>query len=322
MLRKPVAAIKPGVAARPRPDREATTSAPFLSRGRRVARPLPLRAARIASCWNRVRGRTFESPPVVVSSEEFSQSTPASAGRGGGPSRWTRRPPPLAGTNARKEPTRAARSWWVPLLFDNSVVGHTRIHVVDGARGPRASCSGDEVGFTLHPRAIDRDASCDGLHVQGEWHTPQHSFTAASTRVEAAEMNDTNPLGSGSHRDRDRGPRRETPGSKPRGPQQPADRFHAFPRRGGPIGVVKLLRARGECLGVIRNSSVEGCDMSGGAAQRASSPEFSRKTQGTETSQYLEEKKSTETPLVAASERGLAQTEWVTIRGRGTGDLE
>ena len=31
-------------------------------------------------------------------------------------------------------------------------------------------------------------------------------------------------------------------------------------------------------------------------------------TQGSETSQYLEEKKSTETPLVAASERGPAQT--------------
>ena len=45
-------------------------------------------------------------------------------------------------------------------------------------------------------------------------------------------------------------------------------------RRGGPIGVVKLLRARGGCLGVIRSSGVEGCDKSGGAAQRASSPEY------------------------------------------------
>ena len=32
------------------------------------------------------------------------------------------------------------------------------------------------------------------------------------------------------------------------------------------------------------------------------------RTQGTETSKYLQEKKSTETPLVAASESGLAQT--------------
>ena len=31
-------------------------------------------------------------------------------------------------------------------------------------------------------------------------------------------------------------------------------------------------------------------------------------TQGTETSKYLEEKKSNEIPLVAASERGIAQT--------------
>ncbi len=34
-----------------------------------------------------------------------------------------------------------------------------------------------------------------------------------------------------------------------------------------------------------------------------------RQTRGTDTSQYPEEEKSTEIPLVAASERGLAQTE-------------
>ena len=72
------------------------------------------------------------------------------------------------------------------------------------------------------------------------------------------------------------------------------------------VGVVKLLRARGGCLGVIRNAGVEGCEMSGGAAQRALIPEYLRKTRGTETSQYPEEKKSTETPSVAASERGPA----------------
>ena len=42
---------------------------------------------------------------------------------------------------------------------------------------------------------------------------------------------------------------------------------------GGRVGVVKLLRARGGCLGVISSSGVEGCDKSGGAAQRASIPE-------------------------------------------------
>ncbi len=34
-----------------------------------------------------------------------------------------------------------------------------------------------------------------------------------------------------------------------------------------------------------------------------------RQTRGTETSQYPKEEKSTEIPLVAASERGLAQTD-------------
>lgn len=34
-----------------------------------------------------------------------------------------------------------------------------------------------------------------------------------------------------------------------------------------------------------------------------------KQTQRTETSQYLQEKKSTETPLVAASESGIAQTD-------------
>ena len=39
------------------------------------------------------------------------------------------------------------------------------------------------------------------------------------------------------------------------------------------------------------------------------------RTQGTETSKYLEEKKSTEIPLVVASERGSAQTEKHAFRG-------
>src|SRR5215469_7812627 len=47
-----------------------------------------------------------------------------------------------------------------------------------------------------------------------------------------------------------------------------------------------------------------------------------RTTQGTETSQYLEEKKSTETPSVAASERGRAQTGRDTVRGCGAGVVE
>ena len=34
-------------------------------------------------------------------------------------------------------------------------------------------------------------------------------------------------------------------------------------------------------------------------------------TQGSETSQYLKERKSNETPKVAASEMGRAQTDWI-----------
>ena len=41
-------------------------------------------------------------------------------------------------------------------------------------------------------------------------------------------------------------------------------------------------------------------------------------TQGSETSQYLKEKKSTEIPQVVASERGSGQTDQFTGRGCGT----
>ena len=42
-----------------------------------------------------------------------------------------------------------------------------------------------------------------------------------------------------------------------------------------------------------------------------------KRTQGTETSKYLQEKKSIEIPQVAASERGTAQTESFMARGCG-----
>ena len=40
-----------------------------------------------------------------------------------------------------------------------------------------------------------------------------------------------------------------------------------------------------------------------------------KRTQGSETSQYLQEEKSTEIPLVAASEKGRAQTGWIRPSG-------
>ncbi len=93
------------------------------------------------------------------------------------------------------------------------------------------------------------------------------------------------------------------------------------PGRGGPIGVVKLLRARGGCLGVIRIRAWKAA-ISPGELPNERRSRNARATQGTETSQYLEEKKSTETLLVAASERGSAQTGRDTARGCGAGDME
>jgi hypothetical protein len=41
-----------------------------------------------------------------------------------------------------------------------------------------------------------------------------------------------------------------------------------------------------------------------------------KRTRGTETSQYLEERTSTETPLVVASESGLGQWPWIRQQNR------
>ena len=78
-------------------------------------------------------------------------------------------------------------------------------------------------------------------------------------------------------------------------------------RRGGPIGVVKLLRARGGCLGVIRFGRGRLRKVRG-SCPTSVEPGIPEQTRGTETSQYPEDQKSTETPSVAASERGPAQT--------------
>ena len=85
--------------------------------------------------------------------------------------------------------------------------------------------------------------------------------------------------------------------------------------------MVKLLRARGGCLGVIRIRAWKAAISLGELLNERRSQD-TRATQGTETSQYLEEKKSTETPSVAASERGSAQTGRDTVRGCGAGDME
>ena len=113
---------------------------------------------------------------------------------------------------------------------------------------------------------------------------------------------------------------RDAAGYSP-GPSGPAATGIAAFTGGGPIGVVKLLRARGECLGVIRIRAWKAAKCPGELPNERRSRN-ARATQGTETSQYLEERKSTEIPSVAASERGRAQTGRDTARGSGAGVVE
>ena len=91
----------------------------------------------------------------------------------------------------------------------------------------------------------------------------------------------------------------------------------------------KMLRAHGGCLGTGSRRRTRQAAISSGEAQTAFDPEISEwgnpagvmpcyprlneigreeATRGTETSKYPEEEKSTEIPLVAASERGSGQT--------------
>ena len=67
--------------------------------------------------------------------------------------------------------------------------------------------------------------------------------------------------------------------------------------------------------GAAKQALIRGCP--NGATQPAQWPVIpqGRRTRGTETSQYPEEKKSNEIALVAASERALAQTEVFGLRG-------
>ena len=68
-------------------------------------------------------------------------------------------------------------------------------------------------------------------------------------------------------------------------------------------------------MGSRTQAVIHGCP--NGATRRESCPvtPLGEPTQGTETSKYLQEEKSNEIPLVAASERGRAQT--TPFRGGG-----
>jgi hypothetical protein len=91
--------------------------------------------------------------------------------------------------------------------------------------------------------------------------------------------------------------------------------------------MVKLLRAHGGCLGIRRRRRTWSAAISFGELQASADPKISewenptrvmpgylgaefigsrKRTRGTETSKYPQEKKSNEIPLVVASERGTA----------------
>lgn len=80
----------------------------------------------------------------------------------------------------------------------------------------------------------------------------------------------------------------------------------------GDEGRGRLRKARGRCQTTDNPGMSEWGNPSGTGNRFPSSTDEcivrEKRTQGTETSKYLQESKSTETPLVAASESGLAQT--------------
>ena len=72
----------------------------------------------------------------------------------------------------------------------------------------------------------------------------------------------------------------------------------------GDEGRGKLRKASGSC----KQAMIRGCPNGETRRRLYSVTPYGESTQGTETSKYLQEKKSKEIPLVAASERGRAQT--------------
>ena len=97
--------------------------------------------------------------------------------------------------------------------------------------------------------------------------------------------------------------------------------------------MVKLLRAHGGCLGRNRRRRTWQAAISFGEPHTGVDPEISEwgnpprqtlvrpaeyiggyeRTQGSEPSQYLKEKKETSIPIVVASELGIAQTRCISV---------
>lgn len=82
---------------------------------------------------------------------------------------------------------------------------------------------------------------------------------------------------------------------------------------GGDEGRGKLRKAPGRSMQPLIRGYPNGVKPTGIAARRLGDPQGSR-TLGKETSEYQQEEKSIEIPLLAASESGTAQTESFTER--------
>jgi hypothetical protein len=223
------------------------------------------------------------------------------------------------------------------VLFVNSVVSHTRITHLRAIRRPHGLLISREVSGNLHNTVFTLSVIGCGLRAgkDSSFATLATCDLSPATRTDGSARRDvarcrSRTLTDHNHSEAQPGRRvarrRIGPGSSRArrscgrccGTSQVCLRGIA---RGGPIGVVKFLRARGECLGVISIRAWKAA-ISPGELPNERRSRNARETQGTETSQYLEERKSTETPSVAASERGRAQTGRDTVRGSGAGVVE
>jgi hypothetical protein len=232
------------------------------------------------------------------------------ADRGAGPCCTTSPPGQSRERPLRRNRLAAHPAGW-SVLFPNSVVSHTRITHLRAIRRPHGLLISREVSGNLHNTVftslvvdcvsrVVRDSSFASLATHD---LPSATRTNGSTRRDVACCRSrtlTDHNFSRAHSGRRVARRRIGPGSsithrscgRGRVTSQACLRGDAS---GGPIGVVKFLRARGGCLGVISIRAWKAA-ISPGELPNERRSRNARGTQGTETSQYLEERKSTETP--------------------------
>lgn len=169
------------------------------------------------------------APDAVFSSCNRSPRPPA-AGRG----RLLRDDlAPWPAQTPGKGPARAARHDPFPLLFDNSVVGHTRIQVRVANLRLRTRRSGDGRGIHTTSPCKPHDASYDSFTIRGSGilhNTVSRRIDETSTR----RQNDTNPLGIGSQGPRAVAASRDAGIARLGARKQPAGRFRGLPRRRRP----------------------------------------------------------------------------------------